>query len=127
MKLASVNMPIKRKWLDMIADGKKRKEYRDASNRQVLRIYNWMANNRGWAQRSPTAIFRAGYRNDNPAIIVEIAGITLRGWRESEHPEWGEPVESRMVHFVIRLGAVIAQGTYSEIKSKILKAKGGTK
>ena len=123
MKLAALNLPIAKKWFDMIASGKKREEYRDGKNRQVLRLCNWMTHSDDWPSTMPTAIFRNGYRMDSPALVVEIKGMTIRGGNEVKHPKWGEQ-KSRGFHFVIKLGLVISLGTYAEIAAKIIKAKG---
>ena len=121
MKLAALNLPIARKWFDMIASGKKREEYRDVDNAQCCRLFNKAGRNRCILPDGIAAIFRNGYRPDSPALVVTIEGLTMRGRGEIKHPEWGE---TKTPHFVIKLGVVVSSGTYAEIKSKILKAKG---
>lgn len=121
MKFAALNLPIAKKWFDMITSGKKCEEYRDATNRQCARLYNEAGRNGGVLPDGLAAIFRNGYRPDSPALIVAIEGLTVRGRGEIKHPQWGEPESPR---FVIKLGVVVSDGSYSEIKSKILKAKG---
>lgn len=115
MKKVILNLPIKRKWLDMIERGEKREEYREISNAQVMGAYNVaLRSSYGeWSPANPVAIFRAGYRMDSRAVAVEIDGFEIRS--EARHPEWGEPDGAGLLHIVIELGAVVARGTYIDV------------
>ena len=79
VKLAALNLPIARKWFDMIASGKKREEYRDVDNAQCCRLFNKAGRNRCILPDGIAAIFRNGYRPDSPALVVTIEGLTMRG------------------------------------------------
>ncbi len=114
MKL-TLNLTIRRKWFDMIAQGIKTEEYRDCENRQVQRAYLWAANNRYWSESRPVAVFRNGYRMDSRALVVKIVGFDLRGREEVKHPEWGEP-KRRRLHIVVKLGEVLFTGKYADTK-----------
>lgn len=113
----TLNLTMRRKWFDMVAQGIKTEEYRDCENRQVKRAYLWAFNNRYWSESRPVAVFRNGYRMDSRALVVKIVGFDLRGREEVKHPEWGEPTDR--THFVIMLGDVLKRGTYAEVKEAI--------
>lgn len=113
-----MNLPIKRKWFDMIASGEKKEEYRDCENRQVQRCYLWALNCDWWGECDPVVILRNGYRMDSRVLAVKIVGFDLRGKSEVKHPEWGEPKCSRL-HIAIKLGEILARGTYAEVKGKM--------
>ena len=110
----ALNLPIKRKWLDMIASGEKQEEYRDGENPQCFRLYNDIGRNGCVMPDDLVAVFRNGYRMDSKAIAVELVGMTLRGGHEAKHPRWGE--QGRRTHFVLLLGKTVARGTYAEVK-----------
>jgi len=111
----ALNLPIERKWLDMIASGEKREEYRDCENRQCVRLYNDTGHDGCKMPDNLVAVFRNGYRMDSRALAVRLAGMGLRSGKEARHPEWGEPT-GRRLHFVLKLGEVVASGTYAEVK-----------
>ena len=113
-----LNLPIERKWLDMIASGEKREEYRDCEHRQCVRLYNDIGRNGCVMPDNLVAVFRNGYRMDSRAIAVELVGMTLRGGYEAKHPKWGEP-KGRRSHLVLMLGNVVAKGTYAEVKEAV--------
>ena len=69
----------------------------------------------------PVAIFRAGYRMDSRAAAVEIDGFEIRSG--ALHPEWGETAGVGQLHIVIELGAVVARGTYADVKRACAKEK----
>lgn len=108
-----LNLTIRRKWLDMIASGGKREEYRRADNRQVARAYARAA--RHGVPLDAVAVLRAGYTMRSPAVVVEVVGMTIRGAREVQHPEWGE--ERGVARFVIRLGRVLRGGAYADVRA----------
>ena len=111
----AINLPIKRKWFDMIAAGEKKEEYRDYENQQLFRLYNWMEQDKGWLLQRPVAVFRNGYNMQSRALAVKIERVALRGSSEIKHPEWGEPKQKRL-HFVVSLGNVLCVGKYCIIK-----------
>lgn len=125
-----LNLTIKRKWLEMIVAGEKREEYR-APNCPQLRKCGVIL--RSYCSRNECrAVYRAGYRMDSPAALVEIVSIDsplvtprctvsnedLRFITEPRHPEWGEPPTP---HWTIFLGPVLCHGTYAEVKESIGK------
>lgn len=122
-----LNLTIQRKWLDMIAAGVKREEYR-APNCPQLR--DWERKRLDYYHRekrlAKPAIYRAGYCMDSPALVVEVLAvvppvddrvkltiITDYGSTERHRPEWGEP---KTPHYTIVLGEVRKTGTYTEVK-----------
>ena len=109
-----LNLPIERKWFDMIARGEKKEEYRDCEHRQAQRCYLWMSNCRWWSEHNPVVILRNGYTMKSRALAVEITGFDLRGKHDVKHTEWGEPT-CRRSHLVIMLGEIIAKGPYAEL------------
>ena len=60
-------------------------------------------------------MLRAGYTMQSPAVVVEVAGVMIRGAREVKHPEWGE--ERGVARFVIRLGHVLHVGEYARVRA----------
>ena len=107
-----LNLTIRRKWLDMIASGEKREEYRAVTNAQVSNV--WRRRLNGWPDDA-VAVLRAGYTMRSPAVVVELAGMTIRGAREVQHPEWGE--ERGVARFVIKLGRVLYVGEYANARA----------
>ncbi len=118
-----LNLPIKRQWLDMIERGEKREEYREFSNTQAVGAYNIaMRSPHGeWSLSDPVAIYRAGYRMDSRAVAVKIDGFEIRSG--ARRPEWGEIANANLIHIVIALGAVVARGTYADVKRACTKEK----
>lgn len=109
-----LNLTIKRKWLDKIANGVKFEEYRDCENRQVRRAYLAASNDVNYWYRPRVAIFRNGYTMNVQALAVEIVGYDLRGSTTVKHPEWGEP-KHRRLHLVVKLGKILCKGTYARV------------
>lgn len=107
-----LNLTIRRKWLDMIASGEKREEYRHANNAQVLRA--WRRRFNGWPDDA-VAVLRAGYTMQSAALAVEVVGMTIRGVLEVQHPEWGE--ERGFARFVLKLGRVPYVGEYADARA----------
>lgn len=133
MKLAVLNLEIRRKWLEMIVSGEKREEYRRSSATQCFSLYIGECATEitsGCFITSATlpqdcvVIFRNGYHIASRAIAVELKGLSLR-MSDSPHPrhiEWGEPLpETREGHIyyyhTLKLGRVVAAGTYEYIKA----------
>lgn len=108
-----LNLTIRRKWLDMIARGEKREEYRAINTRGSQ---NWQRriHDAFLADDFATAIFRAGYRLDSPAVLVEIADAVSAPARSEFHPEWGEPLYAP--HWVIYISQVLDRGPYEYIR-----------
>ena len=108
-----LNLTIRRKWLDMIASGEKREEYRYIDNAQVGRLYE-----RACSEELPPAyiLLRAGYRMDSWAIAVQLVGMTIRGAKEIKHPEWGEM--RGVARYVLKLGKVFEIGDYASVKRR---------
>ena len=110
-----LNLTIKRKWLDMIVSGEKREEYRAPSCPQLRTtgLYKQMS----CARNELRALYRAGYRMDSPAALVEVVAVISPLPKTTPiHPEWGEP---ELPHWTIVLGAVLETGTYAEIKARL--------
>lgn len=120
-----LNLPIKRKWLDMIERGEKREEYREFSNLQVVGAYNSAMRSPHahgeWLLANPVAILRAGYRMGSRAVAVKIDGFSIR--TGARHPEWGETAGDGLLHIVIELGEVVSSGTYADVKRACTKEK----
>ena len=117
-----LNLTIKRKWFDMIASGKKLEEYRDCENRQVQRAYLAAFNDVNYWYRPRIAIFRNGYTMKTRALAVEVIGYDLRGPTTVKHPEWGEP-KCRRLHLVVKLGKILASGSYVKVRDYIENLK----
>jgi len=110
-----LNLTIRRKWLDMIASGQKREEYRDPRNAQVGNVYARCVRE-PWLPL-PLLVLRAGYTMQSPALAVEVVGMTLRGPREVLHPKWGEGELRGIARFVLSLGDVLARGDYAAVRA----------
>lgn len=98
-----LSLVLTRKWFEMIEDGYKREEYREASRFWLVRLQNWVS--KGGV---PVVEFRLGYSSDAPRMYFWCLGhqtsLGLCSYSCStncNHPEWGEP---RSPHFVIKLG-----------------------
>lgn len=78
-----LTLPIKRKWLDMIASGEKKEEYRDLTSYYDTRFSNVVKFMDDGKQQF-YVLLRAGYRKDSPHIAVEC-------WLDigEGQPEWG--------------------------------------
>lgn len=110
----TLNLTIRRKWLDMIASGEKREEYRHANNALVLNV--WRRRFNDWPDDA-VAVLRAGYTMQSPALAVEVVGMAIRGAREVRHPEWGEGEQRDVLRFVLSLGDVLARGDYAAVRA----------
>ena len=85
---------LKGRWFDMIASGKKREEYRDATWYWQTRIHNWCDK-----QGTRVVEFRRGYGTNAPRMWF-IAGDVF--YRSRAHTyTWGEPESD---HYAIVLG-----------------------
>ena len=121
MHLAILNLPIKKKWFDMILSGQKQEEYR-AHNAQCFKVENEIYDITSDYHLPPgcVVILRNGYGPDSPSAAVEVKSIlfhtphALSPWR---HPEWGEPNPADKSYHSIRLGKIIAKGGYGFIRA----------
>lgn len=123
-----LNLTIKRRWLDMIVAGVKREEYRAPNCPQLRRCGIFVQSS--CARNDCRAVYRAGYRMDSPAALVEVTGVAAplvashgvfaiedpRFLTDPRHPEWGEPPTP---HWTIFLGAGLCHGTYAEVEKRI--------
>lgn len=107
-----LNLTIRRKWLDMIASGEKREEFRRADNAQVARAWSRWLNS--WPDDA-VAVLRAGYTMRSAALVVELVGMTIRGAQDVRHPKWGE--ERGVARFVLALGRVLRAGDYADVRA----------
>lgn len=87
-------IPIKKTWMDMIASGEKKEEYRDDSPYWQTRILDT------WRDEAPeeTFILRAGYTKDSPALLIDARRVRRSGGRA----EWGADPERTYITLVIR-------------------------
>lgn len=92
---AILPLVLKGKWFDMIASGKKREEYRDATWYWDVRIHNWLAQ-----KKVHVVEFRRGYAKNAPRMSFKRADIFSR-WIAHTHT-WGEP--NGVPHYAIALG-----------------------
>lgn len=67
-------LTIKKKWFDLIAEGKKKEEYRDIKKYWVRRLYNHYY----YVKTFDEIHFRNGYRKDSPFMRVEFKGTIQR-------------------------------------------------
>lgn len=107
-----LNLTIRRKWLDMIASGEKREEYRRADNSQVARVWRHWFNG---ISDGAVAVFRAGYTIRSRAVAVEVVNVMIRGAGEIWHPEWGE--DRKAARYVLQLGRVLFSGEYADVRA----------
>lgn len=89
-----IQMPLTKKWFDMILAGEKKEEYRSPKPYWSKRLAKW--------PYEKTAIeFRNGYGKKVPAMVVEIKNIVFGEGRE----EWGAKKHTN--YFVIQLGKIL--------------------
>lgn len=107
-----LDLPIKKKWFDMIRSGEKKEEYRAISRHWTSRLVEKIAeyesefciHNIGFEAIFKTfdfVRFRNGYRKESPIIYVECRGVDIR----TGNHLWG--AEMGKEYFVISLGKVI--------------------
>ena len=89
---AVLHLPLKRKWYDMIASGKKREEYRDHSPYWTARIRNAIQ-----ADKPIVAAFSLG--RNKATMFFDV--MVIKAVCGSDRPEWGEP---KHLHYMILLG-----------------------
>ena len=124
----TLNLTIRRGWLDMIVAGEKKEEYRSLDCKQVARL--WNASEKSKRFPGPiVAVFRAGYRMDSEACAVLVDRLERRtptretDWIpdriENLRYDWGEPTSP---HFALHIDRVLCFGPYSNVKEFL---KGG--
>ena len=121
---AILNLPMKKKWFDMVLSGEKRQEYRLCKPYWDTRIRNWISANipdhagknrvilcldkeRDGERRLPIRFF-CGYKKDAPWFIgycywVEIRSIGLQ-------EQWGEGEYQSIPHYALHLGHIDRKG-----------------
>lgn len=87
-----LHLPINKKWLDMIASGEKKEEYREIKPHWQSRIDN---------KEYTHVLFRNGYATDAPKLLVEVENIG----KAYGYSPWGAPKDE--VVYVISLGEII--------------------
>ena len=85
---------LKGKWYDMIACGRKREEYRDATQYWGTRIRNWLRQ-----EKIQVVEFRRGYAKDAQRMSFRVADVFSRCVAHTH--TWGEPDAA---HYAIALG-----------------------
>ena len=91
---AILPLVLKRRWFDMIASGKKREEYRDATWYWQTRIHNWCDK-----QGTRVVEFRHGYGTNAPRMWFIVGDVFYRS--RAHTYTWGEPESD---HYAIALG-----------------------
>ena len=102
---AVLTLVLKGKWYDMIACGRKREEYRDATRYWETRLRNW--SRRIYEEcKLPVVEFRLGYASCSPRMAFLVEKRVFGYWTflhagTVRHSAWGEPDTQ---HYVIVLG-----------------------
>jgi hypothetical protein len=93
---AILHLVLKKKWYDMIAEGKKYEEYRLGTQYWQTRIRNWLRRPSEWRH---IVAFSCGYRK--PDMFFTITANDVFFHTNCYHPDWGEPHE---LHFTLQIG-----------------------
>ena len=72
-KCAILSLVLKGKWYDMIENGGKQEEYRDATKYWRIRLNNW--DKRFTANNTPVVEFRRGYAHNAPRMAFWCLGL----------------------------------------------------
>lgn len=96
-------LPIKKKWFDLIAQGKKKEEYREQKRYWLRRLYNKTL----FRKEFDEVHFKNGYHKDSPFMRVEFKGIY-------------QTKKDNKDMFVIKLGKVL-EVSYESAKQNIYK------
>ena len=91
---AILPLVLKRRWFNMLASGKKREEYRDATQYWGTRIRNWLRQ-----EKTQVVEFRRGYAKDAQRLSFRMADVFYRCVAHTH--TWGEPDTA---HYAIALG-----------------------
>lgn len=114
----TVNIPIQKKWFDMILSGEKKEEYRE------IKPYWWkrlgvkmdMTENgriRKWsiAEKIETVTLINGYGHDKPRIVVDLLDIEIK------IPEYDwSPIGTEGLWFALVLGEIIEKHNIADTK-----------
>ena len=105
-KCSVLSLVMKGEWYDMIKCGKKREEYRDATDYWLKRLSRW-----DLSPGIPVVEFRRGYAANAPRMAFWCMGLNIESGMKayayidySTRPEWGEP---KSPHFIVRLGGEV--------------------
>lgn len=104
-----LRLTIKKKWFDLIVDGKKKFEYREAKPYWRARLQVKGHEGYGDSRNFDEIRFENGYGRHVPFCQVSFDGVGLIYGRDCE-PENGEPLESDKLYFVIALGGILEVG-----------------
>ena len=120
-----LNLPIERKWFDMIARGEKKEEYR--TMKQLRRYLDTHNPGEGKAGKGEgiLLILRNGYTLKSMAVVVDVTLVELRSSEEAIHPEWGGPTKGMPLHMVLHLGKLLMVAPYGEVRKQY--GNGGAK
>jgi hypothetical protein len=95
-----LHLTLKKKWFDMIASGEKKEEYREIKPYWISRLtYNY--DGLKLYENYEYIIFRNGYSEKAPSIIVKCLGIS----KGQAKPEWSDNWQGEV--FIIKLGDII--------------------
>jgi hypothetical protein len=101
-----LHLTLKKKWFDLISEGKKKIEYREMKDYWITRLI-------GNAYKYDNILFRNGYRKDSPKMIVEIREILARTGEQLKEqnllPQNGEQLDLTKDFIIIKLGNVITK------------------
>lgn len=97
--MKTLKMTLQKQWFDQIASGEKVEEYRDCSDFWISRLLN----EDGSYKEYDTVEFRNGYAKDCPKMLVEVKGIELEKYEDSD----GDENNFDNFYFVIFLGKVL--------------------
>lgn len=125
---ATLHLPMKKKWFDMVLSGEKKEEYREFKPHWMTRVRNCIGD-LGYPQsvheakdhgREYTVVasrriatpleicFVNGYQKNAPRFIGHCDYFFVRN--KSLHPEWGEGEYAGKPHFVFHIGHIEREG-----------------
>ena len=96
-----LHLTLKKKWFDLIASGKKRREYRECKPYWEKRLLHGPD---GEPNEYDEIHFRNGYRKDAPFMRVKCEGLAISG------KDWLKPKHGEILHqdeIVISLGPIL--------------------
>lgn len=99
-----LHLTIKKKWFDLIAEGKKKTEYRKVKPHWSSRLVITYAYDQPWFKPFDEVHFRNGYRPDSPFMRVVCRKINIV-YPLYFNPRNGEDLQGRQ--FAISLGQVL--------------------
>lgn len=118
---ATLYLPMKKKWFDMVFSGEKKEEYREFKPYWMTRVKKWIgARTFQYVHTRPCEgtefsielkdlrphkiCFVNGYQKAAPRFIAWCNSYEVR--TKVEHPEWGEGEYAGKPHFVFHIGLV---------------------